>query len=172
MRVNVTQFPEELQAIHSALARREGVFEFFWPSERAVYDTCGAIGFIESEGLYEFWATDGISQNKIIRSFRKIGAREVADLIFASSELHLMIRAGAIDYPTRHAHLRWREEFGPIESRLLSALKNVLPLIKEFADRRQVNDAPPSAITRAMGYFVAPFRLAGWFWESARDARK
>jgi hypothetical protein len=170
--MTVTKRSEELRTIHSALGKRGGIFEFFWPSERAIYDACGAIGFIECEGLYTFWATDGISHDRVIRAFRKIGAHEVANLIFASSQLRRMIRAGAIEYETRHSHSQWRDEFMPIESRLLDALKNAPPLIKEFADRRRVNGAPPSAITRAMGYVVAPFRLARWFWEGVRDARK
>jgi hypothetical protein len=169
--MSITQFAEELDGIHSALSKREGVFEFFWPSERTVSDACGAIGFIECEGLYGFWATDGISHGRVIRAFRRVGAHEVADLIAASSPLHRMIRAREIDYDTRHSHARW-EEFQAMDSQLLAALKSVPPLIKDFARRRRINGQPPSAITRTMGYLVAPFRIAGWYWKGVRDARK
>ncbi|NWK57025.1 hypothetical protein HW115_15490 [Verrucomicrobiaceae bacterium N1E253] len=53
-------------------------------NEQAVIDVVDTVGFVEQEGLQEFWSSP-INQDQVIKSFDLIGAAQIVD-VFNSSQ--------------------------------------------------------------------------------------
>lgn len=123
-------FDKHIDQLALALESVEMETGALWPKERVVLDSYQALGGLRNGGLIAFWEAD-IQQGRVIRSFRCIGARRLADLIGDSKWARDLIRFGTFE---KEQHLR----FEKLEHELFEELETVLDLIRKYLDRNQL----------------------------------
>lgn len=126
----MTSFDESTDQLASALESVEMETGALWPKERVVLDSYQALGGLGNGGLIAFWQAD-IQQRRVIRSFRQIGAKRLADLIYDSKWARDPICFGNFDEEQT-------VRFEKLEHELFEELETVLDLIRDYIDRNEL----------------------------------
>ena len=146
----MTEFPEALQDLEDRIEGRDlGFIDYCRPSERVILDVCRTIAGIEGEGLYSFWSFD-LEQDRIIRSFDRIGAARVVDLLIESRRYKEAIVSR--DYDSRENDFGEEEwaAFNRIEDELYREFPGVPELALDFARRHGVTGVPFGKVERIL----------------------
>lgn len=140
-------FNPELDTLFSDLG--EGYY-FCWPKEMTSVNTYGAIGMLENGGLIGFWSND-LKQEKIIRDFRKIGARQFAGVLEDSRETWELVKDLGFDEMNKVLEEKRFEEFSKLETQVFERCEQVMGLVQVFVERNRIEARPPGVIKKVVG---------------------
>ena len=143
----MTTFNPELDTLFSDLD--EGYY-FCWPNEMTFVNTYGAVGMLESGGLIGFWSND-LRQEKVIRDFRKIGARQFAGILEDSRETWEIVRDLGYDEMNEILEEKRFDEFSKLETQMFERCEQVMGQIQVFVDENRIEARPPGLIKQVMG---------------------
>lgn len=143
----MAEFDEELETLFADLG---GGNEFCWPREQVFVETYGTIGFLENGGPMSFWTND-ITQKRVIRSFRKIGAVRLATILEELQEDCELIASGGNERPKLILGEDRFKKYSDLENEMFDECERALMKVREYVAANQIRARPLGSIGRICG---------------------
>jgi hypothetical protein len=166
-------FDESLDRLYCNLTDRAPArADFAWPKERAFIDCYEASGGFGGGGLYSFWSADH-PQRRIIRSFERVGARRIAELLAESAWAEKLVALGDYDNREEEFGAERFSEFRAIERKIFDEMEGLIPILREFVDHHNIEARPLGGLGQMLAAVTFPFRvIIPGFLEGLRKERR